>query len=115
MRPGVEVLEDVYPELGAKDLTTLHVLLRAAFKLRLAKLKYSNEQMDQLLAAEMSLGTLTDLISYTLDVELDVKVQLLSDVNVVRRARRLIAWLEAHDVPLVPESPPNFPPDFSLN
>ncbi len=43
----------------------------------------------------MTLGTLTDIISYMLDLRLDEKQALLAEVDVPHRARILLRRLEA--------------------
>ena len=77
----------------------------------------AQEQMDQLLATDIPLGMLTDVISFMLEIEIGYKEMLLSEANVHRRAQMLLEHLES-----VAKEPPGrncaaaaFPPPFSLN
>ena len=76
------------------------------------------EQLDDLLASQVSLGMLTDIFSYTLGFPLPVKQRLLAEWNVDRRAKLLSDHLSrlTQRVPLVePSDEPTYPPRFSLN
>lgn len=67
----------------------------AAFLEILPHLPQAQDQLDQLLGSEVSLGTLTDIISYMLDIELVQKETLLAEANVHRRTRLLLQHLAA--------------------
>ena len=76
------------------------------------------EQLDQLLASQISLGMLTDIFAYTLGFHLKLKQRLLTHWNVDRRAALLSEKLEilvrsVHREEVLHE--PQFPPPFSLN
>ena len=112
----VEICEDRYPT-GAKGSTAdLRGRLRREFFRILPDLPQAQDQLDQLLTGDLPLGTLTDIISYMLDIDLDRKEALLAETNVHRRAELLLAHLSrtaASD-----RSDPSgivFPPQFSLN
>jgi hypothetical protein len=73
-------------------------------------------QLDQLLGSDVSLGLLTDVIGYMLEIDLAEKQALLAEVNVQRRAEMLLAHLSS----AAAERPGKgahglFPPQFSTN
>jgi hypothetical protein len=77
----------------------------------------AEEQVDQLLGADVPLGLLTDLIGYMLDIGLREKEALLAEANVYHRAELLLRHLAASakagklgKCPLI-----GFPPQFSAN
>lgn len=113
----VEVCEDCYPPAQASDVSSLQRDLRDCFLEILPGLPHAQDQLDQLLAGDISLGTLTDIISYMLDIGLHEKEQLLAEVDVIRRAELLLAYLSAIQGDTSPGSTSGlvFPPDFSVN
>jgi ATP-dependent Lon protease len=113
----VQVREDVYPLETTSQRPRLQRDLMQAFKQALPRLPEGMDQLEHLLRADVSLGMLTDLAAYTLELALDVKQRLLAEANVDCRARMLLAELKA-----IVESPvessfarAKFPPDFSCN
>jgi hypothetical protein len=76
-----------------------------------------HEQLDDLLAGQVSLGMLSDIFAYSLGFPLDVKQRLLAEWNVDRRTRILCEQLErlVRGVPAPNSDEPNYPPRFSLN
>jgi Lon protease-like protein len=68
-------------------------------------------QLRKLLASQVDLGTLCDIFSFALPLEVDVKMQLLGEVSVKARADLLLARLAARQDP----APRRFPPEFSSN
>jgi Lon protease-like protein len=113
----VEIFEDVYAPATALDRPNLQRRLLETFKSVLPKLPEAQEQIDQLLSNEFSLGMLTDIVSYTIDLELADKEKLLRELDVDRRATMLLERLEvlaAQKSPRGGRSGP-FPPEFSAN
>jgi uncharacterized protein len=108
------LLDDDYPPAGRPSRSQLQDRLIELFRRKIVRLVKGQEALEKLLAVEMTLGTLTDLISYTLDFEIAFKAQLLAEANVDRRASTLIARLE-QDGDNPPTHPIKFPPDFSPN
>jgi Lon protease-like protein len=111
---GVLLADDVSSP-GDHRLAALQTRLRAAFKARLAYQQHALQQLDELLEAEMSLAALTDLIGYTLDFDMTLKLQVLGEANVDQRAELLLERLESASTPINPAAPRGFPPDFSIN
>jgi len=112
-----EVCEDSYPSEEAGSTAALHRRLRNAFLKILPDIPQAQDQLDQLLSSDVSLGTLTDIISYMMDIELEAKEALLMETDVHRRAELLLEHLAAASS----ESQPGaagacpFPPQFSRN
>jgi Lon protease-like protein len=71
------------------------------------------EQVRQLLQSDLPLGTLCDIFSFILPLEMDFKQGLLEELDVARRARRLMARLDEQHPPKSVER--KFPPEFSVN
>lgn len=108
---------DIAPAEQGTAEAQLHRQLRAAFLRVLDHVPQVLEQLDQLLGSDLPLGTLTDIISYMVDLDQQAKVALLAEVEVHRRAERLLQLLET----LADDSQPgrkgssDFPPPFSHN
>jgi uncharacterized protein len=70
-----------------------------------------------LLAGDVCLGTLTDILGYTLDLDLTIKQRLLAEQNVDRRAALLLDQIEqlGSSPALVAGRGKVFPPGFSSN
>jgi ATP-dependent Lon protease len=112
----VELCEDVYPPEEACRLPPLTTRLRKALLRVLPMLPEAHEQMDQLLATDLPLGVLTDVLSYMLDVDIAAKQVLLGEALVYRRAELLLAHLEAPPGAAGRMCPATvFPPRFSTN
>jgi ATP-dependent Lon protease len=116
-RAVVEVCEDRYAPEQAPAIASLQRDLRDAFLAVLPDLPQAQDQLDQLLARDISLGTLTDIIGYMLDIGLDDKERLLEEVDVLRRAEMLLSHMSALAADTSPGSRGRigFPPDFSVN
>jgi Lon protease-like protein len=90
--------------------------LRQAFLKILPLLPEAQEQLDQILGSDVSLGVLTDVIGYMLDIDVAAKEALLAECDVHRRAELLLAHLlAAADPQRNPCGPGIFPPQFSTN
>lgn len=121
----VQLLDDVYfdadpvagGDTGSDATRRLHDELRNVFLQRMPHLVKAHEQLEPLLAGEHSLGVLTDIIGYMLDVSLDCKLTLLAEQEVHARARKLLQCLSAALDDASPGSAGTiaFPPRFSVN
>jgi ATP-dependent Lon protease len=113
----VKVCEDFYPPEAAAERAVLHRELGHALLKILPRLPQAQEQLDQLMAADLQLGVLADIISYLLDVQLLDKESLLSEVNVHVRVKKLLnhVKLTVKDSAATRHSAAGFPPDFSPN
>ena len=113
---NVEIIDDCYPNIGGGGRPVLQRKLVRAFRDMLPSIKDSADLFNQLSVKNMSLGTLTDVIAYALDMELDDKQRLLSTSDVDERARRVLAHLNASArQPCVAAADGGFPPLFSAN
>ena len=111
----VEVLDDITsPELDMQQ-AILQAKLVASFQEILPTLTDSAEPLLKLLSQQISLGMLTEIMSYTLDLGLELKLQLLGEPRVAARAELLFATAQ-HLAGKLPRGPrPKFPPEFSMN
>ena len=109
--------EDRSPAGAGPRGRTLRQQLRAAFVRALPMLPEAQEQIDQLLASDIPLGVLTDVISFMLDIGIREKESLLCELDVRRCAemllRHLAAAAEGDESGLYAGR--DFPPRFSMN
>lgn len=117
-RANVELLDDFYPASGASVRPSLQRKLLDAFQRFVPKTSLAQEQFEQLLAQQISLGMLTDIVAFTINMPLPLKQQLLNEWHVDRRARLLLESLQRMMNPgggLVSGASRVFPPEFSAN
>jgi Lon protease-like protein len=108
-----EILEDRTPEDAPPNAAAaLQQRLLAAFKAAMPKIPQAYEQLDHLLGSQITLGMLTDIVSYTIDLDVETKLRLLAECDVFARTRLLLEAIAAR-TPGGGGRP--FPPDFSLN
>ena len=108
-----ELLDDVEPEDAQDgDAAALQQELLAAFKRAMPKIPNAYEQLDQLLGSQITLGMLTDIVSYTIDLDLEIKMRLLAECDVLRRTRMLLDAIASRPAAAASRA---FPPDFSAN
>ena len=108
-----EILEDQEPEAApAGAAAILQQQLLSAFKRAMPKIPNAYEQLDQLLGSQITLGMLADIVSYTIELDLEVKMRLLAECDVFRRTQLL---LEAIGGRSPVGASRTFPPEFSAN
>ena len=110
----VEILDDFYAAKASGRRPTLQRRLVELFRQQMPNLKQLHEQLDQIMASEVPLGILTDILAFTLKLELRVKEQLLAETDVDRRAETLLEAMQSGNA-AIESSSFKFPPDFSLN
>jgi ATP-dependent Lon protease len=110
----VAIREDIYPPGMPSERHRLQAALIESFKTILPSMGETQDQLDELLGGGVSLGVLTDMLSYTLDMDLPRKAQLLAECNVDRRASLLLEYLSGNERAQILREP-TFPPDFSAN
>lgn len=111
----VTLLEDDYPTASGKT-KDLQRRLAAAFEGVLPRIKDAQDLFDQLSMGAVSLGTLTDVISYAVDADVSTKQALLAEQNVERRARMLMAHFKRKSSAAAESCiAAGFPPAFSTN
>jgi Lon protease-like protein len=86
--------------------------LLAAFKQSMPRVPNAHEQLDQLLGSQITLGMLADIVSYTIDLDVETKMRLLSECDIFARTHLLLEAIAARS-----SGGPSrtFPPDFSAN
>lgn len=108
-----EILEDVVPEnVDEDEAAELQQQLLAGFKRALPKLPDAFEQLDQLLGNQITLGMLSDIVAYTINLNLESKIRLLAECDVMKRTELLLEAMDGR--PAGGGSRP-FPPRFSVN
>ncbi|MEM9644755.1 MAG: LON peptidase substrate-binding domain-containing protein, partial [Planctomycetota bacterium] len=131
----VEILDDVYPPEGNAERPQLKTDLLDAFSAIIPSTANVQKNLHDLMAGQMGLGPISDIVGYTLPFAVNEKLELLGTADVDSRARRLIELLgsgtiELHSVSVEEQSSesesssdgmmPNsqatgFPPPFSMN
>jgi Lon protease-like protein len=113
----VEIRDDVQRACDAERASDLLGRLRRAFLRILPAMAQAEDQLEHLLRNQASLGTLTDVVAYMLDVGLDDKQALLAEVDVCRRAELLLSHLSAAARDGAPGrcGAAAFPPGFGAN
>ena len=123
----VEVDADIYPPAGADSRLALKGDLLKAFGAIIPPTANVQQNLHELMAGQMGLGPITDIISYTLPFDVEAKLRLLAEPDVDRRAAELITLLRSGEIELhsVTAEEQNadesagrsgkFPPPFSMN
>lgn len=111
------VRPDEYSAPGEIGRAMLRRRLLETFRRLASKSNDAQSQLEPLLAGEISLGVLTDVIAYTLELGIDAKQQLLEEVGVDRRAEMLLKTLtnRQRSSSGCGQAPNGFPPGFSAN
>ena len=111
-----EVYQDYYPPSAAARRSQVHKELFDCFRGLVPSAPAAHAQLEQLLRAELSLGMLTDIVAYTLELDVACKESLLRERNVDRRAALLLHRLSgATGRATLRDASDKFPPDFSAN
>jgi Lon protease-like protein len=121
----VQVADDIYPPSGAELRLTLKKDLLQAFGEIIPASADAQQNLHELMAGQMGLGPITDIISYTLPFDVQEKLELLNEPDVDARAGELVRLLrsgtiELHSVSIEEQRVDDtgnerFPPPFSLN
>ncbi|MFT7642841.1 MAG: Lon protease-like protein [Pirellulaceae bacterium] len=111
----VSLIDDYYPATGSSARGKLHHELIDCFEQLLPECGQTLDQLGEFATGQIPLGILSDIISFTIDMDLPIKQALLTERNVDVRVSMLLeclrSRLENHDQ--WDERP--FPPKFSLN
>jgi Lon protease-like protein len=111
----VELLEDV-PVASPLAEQRLRRRLGEHVRAWIAPQAAALAQLQKLLGGGLPLGTLCDIFSFMLTIDVEVKQELLGQLDVEARARRLLAHLETCPPGQAPQPARHkFPPDFSAN
>src|SRR5690606_6953031 len=106
-------LGDEYPASGASSRPALRKELLESFRQFIPEIPEALEPFEKLMHSQIPLGMLTDVVSYTLPLEVAQKMKLLSELNVDSRARLLLEYFANLSAGGGHER--GFPPDFSRN
>src|SRR5262249_10119177 len=75
-----------------------------------------SNQLQKLLDSNLAIGVLCDLVSYALPLAMELKQQLLEELDAARRARALLHHIQSSQPPKAPaRQEPKYPPQFSSN
>ncbi len=107
----IEILSDLEPDKDDPELGALHAELVQRFRRFIPENTRVQKQLDDILTRQSQLGTLTDLISYSLPLELAFRQALLTEVDVIQRTRLLLDQLRRE----TDSDNRQFPPEFSVN
>lgn len=112
----VELLHETASSTNPQQLDQLQRELLSAFHRYLPNCCQAPDQLREVLAKNLSLGMMTDLASYALPLEVELKQRLLAECHVDVRARLLLEHFESQlaEVP-VGAATGEFPPRFSVN
>lgn len=120
----VQILEDVYPEEESIHRPALMEKLHEMFSRLMPEGLAAQDSFAELVGRQLPLGILTDLIAYTVNLPVAIKMQLLAENNVDIRCRLLTRCLDQklHGENCIEEKNSNghgdidkFPPKFSEN
>jgi uncharacterized protein len=110
-RAPAQICVDRFPAKSSADTETLTRRLFAAFRGAMPNTTEVQGPLAQLLNKEIDLATLTDIVAYTLPLDVAQKADLLAQCNVHTRAEQLLAHLAQRGA----DNDLAFPPDFSAN
>ena len=133
----VTVEPDIYSPAGAEHRLELKRELLNAFAKVIPPSANVQKNLHELMAGQMGLGPITDIISYTLPFDMKAKLELLAQADVDARATELIKLLSSGQIQLhsvsieeqgvdsldvdgtddgsSPGQADGFPPRFSMN
>ncbi len=74
-----------------------------------------SEPLTKLLHSDLPLGTFVDILGFALPLAYELKQELLQELEVGKRARRLLRYLQTENPPEPTALSRKFPPDFSAN
>ena len=107
------VEDEIPPQFSDQEVSAMQQKLLAAFKHSIPKMPSSYDQIDELLGSQITLGMLADIVAYTAELSLEVKLTLLKSSNVFDRAQVLLRVLGKNSPAGVASR--TFPPAFSVN
>lgn len=110
----VELLIDDESQGGSLQLGDLHRELVECFRRFIPESEMVQQQLDEILGDQANLGPLSDLIAYSLPLDLEFKQQLLGETSVLLRSELLLDQLTA-TADQMDEDSRIFPPEFSDN
>lgn len=110
----VELLEDT-PALGEAREKKWRRLLSKLVSVWVPKQGGVLQQFRKLLKSDIGLGPLCDILSFALPLEVEVKQELLEELDIERRVKRLLKSMVPDSSKLPTSEEKKFPPEFSVN
>lgn len=119
-----KVNSDIHTPGDPQQRKLLRAALLDAFAAVIPASANAQQYLHELMASQMGLGPITDIIAYTLGLEVSAKLKLLAEVDVDQRAKTLIGLLkeiplgnasDSVDTPSKRAGNNEFPPPFSMN
>src|SRR5262249_41218750 len=111
----VEPLDDT-GELAPESARAYREDLSHVAKVWFAALGLSSEQVSKVFQSDLLPGALVDILAFALPLAIEFKQELLEELDVEKRTRRLLQFLQLHDPPKAAASwSQKFPPEFSTN
>ena len=107
------LVADYEPKVECHRRAEIHRELVDCFRRFIPENRAAQQQLDEVLGNHLHLGPLTDLMAYSLPLELTFKQVLLAEADVLQRARLLLKDLTLHAEQATCAS--GFPPKFSAN
>lgn len=117
-RAHVEILEDLVQHPESTSSQQIQKVLLEAFQRLLPKLPQDSEPLEELFSKQLPLSMLTDIVSYTIDIDPSAKQKLLAENRVLKRAEivlRHMARISGSAFQEPTTSKLEFPPRFSAN
>ncbi|NOY43730.1 MAG: LON peptidase substrate-binding domain-containing protein [Planctomycetes bacterium] len=115
---NVTLLDDCYETENTPERLDLQTALIQQFEEALPGGQNSSPNLSELLSSDVSLGVLTDLVSFALPLEFQLKCKLLGESDIDVRAIMLLDALESGSQPIDPPGPSSsgtYLPPFSQN
>jgi Lon protease-like protein len=111
------LLEDEYPSGDGTDVAcrNLRDQLLAQFGQSLPVEAAGDDMLVELTHSSAPLGMLADIAAFAMPIDQSLKKRLLAELNVVRRAKRLIEQIPGVDHQTHRVRTSTFPPEFGLN
>ncbi|MEL6898368.1 MAG: LON peptidase substrate-binding domain-containing protein [Planctomycetota bacterium] len=91
----VELIDDIYPVDGSSNRQRLKQRVLHAFDALIPNKSDVQKNLAELMASQMPLGPITDIIAFTMELGTENKLQLLAEGDVDRRATHMAEILEA--------------------
>ncbi len=111
----VELLEDCSEPPSQMEHQYLHEQLVSVLQQYMPCACQPPGELGEILTQHLPLALLTDLVAYSLPLDLVCKQQLLAECRVSVRARRLLMEIESLGDDSLATSARDFPPPFSVN
>lgn len=108
----LQVLDEVPPSEHSPETPKLYAELAQAFRKHIPAEILAEQHLSDILDKESDLGVLTDLVSYSLPLELKFRQYLLAETDVLQRTHMLLDHLKGSGEPSANQP---FPPGFSEN